>query len=116
VIGSPSKEDISFVTDSQALQYLEGFKHIPRVNLKEKFPAATDEGLEFLYQCLTFNPFFRLTIDQACDHPFFADVKQEKNKNTVDPEIINLEFEDKELEEAQLRELFLAEIKPYHKK
>lgn len=48
VIGSPTAEQMSFVSDKQAIQYLQGFKNIPQCNLSEKFPGATAEAINFL--------------------------------------------------------------------
>lgn len=40
LLGTPSEEDKSFVTDQKAFEYLETFKHIPRADFKTKFPGC----------------------------------------------------------------------------
>lgn len=56
-----------------------------------------------------------MTIDQAVEHPFFAEIAQADGQNTVNPEPITFDFEDQELNESQLRKLFAKEIEFYHK-
>lgn len=63
LIGTPNEEDISFVTDNVAMDYLKTFKKKPGADLAAKFPGATENGLDLLRRMLCFNPFFRLTVD-----------------------------------------------------
>lgn len=81
VIGSPSKEDCSFVTDQKALEYLEGFQGQPPADLSQKYPGATQEAIDFLQKTLVFNPFFRMTLNDAINHQLFKEVKGSKSEN-----------------------------------
>lgn len=81
VIGSPTKEDCSFVTDQKALEYLEGFVGQPPADLSSKYPGATQEAIDFLQKTIVFNPFFRMALAEAIDHPLFKDVKGSKSEN-----------------------------------
>jgi len=65
VIGTPNEEDMTFVTDQKAIEYLKSYPHINRCDLTSKYTAATPEAIDFLEKILIFNPFFRLTLDQA---------------------------------------------------
>jgi mitogen-activated protein kinase 1/3 len=65
VIGTPNEEDMSFVTDQKAIEYLKSYPNINRCDLTSKYTAATPEAIDFLDKILIFNPFFRLTLDQA---------------------------------------------------
>lgn len=42
-------------------------------NLKALFTAITEEALDLLLQCLTFNPLQRLSATEALAHAFFKD-------------------------------------------
>ena len=113
VIGSPNPEDCSFVTDQKALEYLEGFQGQPPADLQQKYPGASADAIDFLQKCLVFNPFFRLSLQDAIAHPLFKEIKGTKSeKFTGDP--IQLEFEDMNLDTKTLRELFLKEIAHYN--
>lgn len=86
VIGTPSEEDKSYVTDQKALEYLEAFPNNKKKDLATLYPGAGAEALDFLGKILVFNPYFRITVDEALNHPFFTKVrKQEKEiKSTVE--------------------------------
>jgi mitogen-activated protein kinase 1/3 len=76
LIGTPTDDDKSFVTDGKALEYLESFPYQKRADLKLKYPGAPPEALEFLYSILTFNPYFRMSLADALSHPLFDKVRR----------------------------------------
>lgn len=113
VIGTPTEEEMSFVTDAKALEYLKTFSHRARVDLKTKYPAAGDDALDLLNKMLVFNPFYRITVDECLNHGFLQPVR-DKSLETVEPEEIKLAFEsEKGLDERKLRALFMEEISYY---
>lgn len=48
VIGTPSDEDKSFVTDTKATEYLKAFPMSNRENLNSRYPGAGKEAIELL--------------------------------------------------------------------
>ena len=76
MIGSPSEDDMSFVTDEKAVKYLQKFTERPPVNLRERYPQGSDEALDLLTQMLQFNPFNRPTVEQLLANTYFDDVRQ----------------------------------------
>ena len=48
VIGTPTEEDRSFVTDQKALEYLDSFPVKPKADLKRLYPGATEDAIDFL--------------------------------------------------------------------
>jgi|DEB0MinimDraft_12_1074336.scaffolds.fasta_scaffold113845_1 mitogen-activated protein kinase 1/3 len=114
VIGSPSKDDMSFVTDQKATQYLEGFRNIEPVNLSEKYPAASADAIDFLNKALVFNPFFRMNLQDAIDHPLFDKVRGTKCEKFQGVPA-TLEFENLILDSMTLRKLVYKELSSYHK-
>jgi len=115
VIGTPTEEEFSFVTDSKAIEYLKTFTTRKRSDLKVRYPAAGDDAMDLLNKMLVFNPFFRITVDDCLNHPFLASVR-EKVQETVAKDPIKLKFESEgELGSKRLRELFLEEIEHYKK-
>lgn len=45
------------------------------MDFQERFPAAGQDGIDFLAQLLQFNPFLRMTVDEALSHPFLESVR-----------------------------------------
>jgi len=73
------------------------------------YPGAGEEAIDLLGKFLVFNPYFRVTVDEALNHPFFKKVK--KVEKEVNSEVqIQIEFEKEHLDRKKLRELFLEEI------
>jgi serine/threonine protein kinase len=85
---------------------------LPPADLSQKYPGATPEAIDFLQKTLVFNPFFRMTLNDAINHPLFKDVKGSKSENFVGVPI-ELEFEGMNLDTDTLRQLFLKESTYY---
>ena len=117
VIGTPTEDDMQFITDPNGVLYLKSLKQRPKKNLKTKFPGSSDDALDLLDKMLKFDPNKRITVNQALNHPFFSDVKDPKKEVEAD---FNLEFEfekDENLTMEKLRNLFIQVINSYkHKK
>jgi serine/threonine protein kinase len=74
------------------------------------YPGAGEEAIDLLNRILVFNPYFRISIDEALAHPFFKKVrKTEKEVSAL--KSIEIEFEKEHLDKKKLRSLFLEEIK-----
>mmetsp|Transcript_16594 Transcript_16594/g.25587 ORF Transcript_16594/g.25587 Transcript_16594/m.25587 type:complete len:214 (+) Transcript_16594:624-1265(+) len=76
VIGAPTEEDLSFVTDQKALDYLNSFPKSMRIDWKLKYSGGSPEALDFLNKILVFNPYFRLSLTDALNHPLFENVRR----------------------------------------
>jgi len=111
VLGTPKDDmDISFISDSQAESYIQIFTNKPGINLEEKYPNSSTESLDLLLKMLTFNPYFRITVDEWLNHPFFASVRDLDKEKTASKEI-SFSFETEgDLSEPRLRALLLEEV------
>jgi len=111
VIGAPTEEDKSFVTDAKATSYLSAFPMTERMDLSKKYPGAGENAIDLLNKMLLFNPYFRITIDEALAHPLFNKIRKPE-KEVMAKESIMIEFDQTTdtLDRKKLRELFLEEI------
>ena len=64
---------------------------------------------------MIFNPYFRITIDEALAHPFFKKVRKPEKEVNSDKEV-QIEFEKDHLDKKKLRQLFLEEIQYFKSK
>jgi mitogen-activated protein kinase 1/3 len=71
LLGTPSKEDLLFIRDKNALKYIQSFPISKKQNLKQKFPGSSDDAIDLLEKMLKFNPQKRISSEQALLHPFF---------------------------------------------
>jgi len=58
---------------------------------------------------LQFNPYFRVSVNDALEHPFFTKVRKPYKEKEAD-KLISLDFENEELNRDRLRELFVSII------
>lgn len=80
------------------------------LNFKEKYDAVSDDVVDFLKQCLMFNPNKRISVEDAMKHKIFDDIRsQELEEKTV--EKITIDFEEQEIKSKEdLRKLYLEEV------
>lgn len=112
MLGTPTDDDMSFVTDQKANGYLKSFVPIERIDFQKKYPGASPEAIDLINRMLQFNPYFRITIDEALAHPFFTKVKKPHKEVTSEIKI-SLDFETEHLDRDKLRELFCVIINDY---
>jgi serine/threonine protein kinase len=113
VIGTPTEEEMEFVTDKNGIVYLKSIQPLPKSNLKSRFPGSTDEALDLLDKMLKFNPKNRITVNEALEHPFFKQVRAPSKEVQAD---FNLEFEfekDHSLTIDKLRVYLIQVINSY---
>lgn len=112
IIGTPSEEDIDCLEKTDARRYIGCFTKREGVGLKEKFKNSSPDAVELLSKMLQFNPRDRVTVDEALEHPFFADVR---HSETISRDQVFLQFElEPELDENHLRKYFILEIQKFH--
>lgn len=115
VIGSPNEDDKSFVTDQKALEYLSAFPKREKVDLATVYPGAGEEAIDLLHKILVFNPYFRVTLDECLDHPFFKKVRKSE-KEMLASEAVKFDWEKESLDKKKLREYFVEEIRYFKEK
>lgn len=80
------------------------------MNFKSKYPGARSKAIDLLDKILQFNPIFRLTVDEALEHPLFRRVR-DKKKEEIAKKTIRLSIDeigpDKTLTKDLLRGFFI---------
>jgi mitogen-activated protein kinase 1/3 len=78
--------------------------------MKEKFPGIGEDCIDLIDKMLVFNPYFRASVDECLDHPYFKKIRNPEKELIADTEIeLDLEKEG-DLNIIKLRELFVREI------
>lgn len=108
VLGTPCEDDLSFITDENAVKYLLSFRQQEGKSFKEVFPNISDESLNLLDKMLKFNPLKRCTMSEILEDPLFDELR---NKDwEAKPKLVNqYEWEEEELVEEDIRKLFVEE-------
>ncbi len=94
------------------MEYLDAFPHKPRLDLNGLYPGAGADAIDLLQRILVFNPYFRISVDEALNHAFFRKVKKIEKEVCSDKEI-QIEFEKEHLDRKNLRRHFLEEVEFY---
>ncbi len=113
VLGTPSDEDQSFILDPLAVNYIKALPPTNKLDYKNRYPYASKEALDLLDKILTFNPYFRISVDDALHHEFFKAIHNPLME--VSSEEVDLEFDHDEVQDSmtrdKIRKIILEEIK-----
>jgi mitogen-activated protein kinase 1/3 len=74
-LGSPSDEDLHFVTAAPARAFMLRLPKAEAVPWASLMPHVRGPVLDLLARCLTFDPDKRITVEEALAHPFLARVR-----------------------------------------
>lgn len=80
-----------------------------RQHLGSVYPGAGDEAIDLLHKILVFNPYFRLTIEECLEHPFFKKCRK-LEKEQIAKESVQFDWEKEHLDRPTLRKYFVEEI------
>jgi len=110
-IGTPSADDVEFISNEKAYQYIRRLKKKPKVPWKQKFPHASEEGLDLLDKMLAFNPNSRITVEEALRHPYLEDLHlPETEDQNVCKDKFDFTFEDHLKSKKDIQDYMMEEI------
>ena len=88
-LGSPTENELLFVNDLKAKNYINGFPKQEKIELKQIFPKEDSDAINLMSKMLNFNPYFRITAKEALRHNYFANIR-DKSLEVELPEAITL--------------------------
>ena len=107
-LGSPSDEQLEFITDKNAKDYIKAMGQFPKIELAAMFPKSSAEAIDLLNKCLTFNPKLRPSTQDLFNHPLFKSVRDPVLEKKILTSKISFDFEKEDIKtEKRLRELFV---------
>ncbi len=84
------------------------------MDMQAKYPGCNADGVDLLNRMLQFNPYFRVSVDEALEHPFFTRVRK-PHKEKESEISIQLDFEAETLDRTRLRQLFIEIINDFER-
>jgi mitogen-activated protein kinase 1/3 len=110
-LGTPEASDLTFVTNDNALQYIQTLKKQKKKPWNTLFPKANPLALDLLDKMLVFNPNKRISVEEALRHPYLAELVEDlDNHKSECKEPFNFDFEKIQMTKPILKELMLKEI------
>jgi len=77
ILGDQTSEDLSFVTDASALDYIRTLKsNNCKIQFKKEFPFTTPQVLDVLENMLEFNPYFRQSAGDLLKNKVFDCIRR----------------------------------------
>jgi len=114
ILGTPKIEDIYKEGRSNSRELIYKYGKIEKVPWKEILPNSSEDALDLLEKMLKFDPDKRITVEKALKHKYFDDLPYEEDEKPEPVCKFDFDFEDKDLNTEELRELILQEIMLYH--
>lgn len=80
VLGTPSEDDMRFISNIKAKNYIKSLKKRPPKPFAQIYPSANKLAHDLLEKMLQFNPAKRITVDEALAHPYFKSLHNPKKE------------------------------------
>lgn len=114
LLGSPNPEDLGWMTNQKACQYLLGMSRRERIPLRRILDPSmcSDECIDLLEKMIVFNPEKRISVDDALSHPFFSSIRKEDQEFTPSCQF-DFSFERGLSDTKEIRNIFFDEICHY---
>lgn len=72
LLGTPTEEELNFVTNQKARRFMLNLPKEPASSLKLKYPEASDDAIDLLEKMLVIDPARRIQVTEALEHPYLA--------------------------------------------
>jgi mitogen-activated protein kinase 1/3 len=97
--GSPSNEEIKFVTNPKMRDYINNIGNFEKRNPSDYLTTQLDSaGRDLLNQCLHFDPNKRISTSEALKHPYFSELYEANEVNAaLNMDAANIDFTFEEI-------------------
>ncbi|RLN83329.1 hypothetical protein BBJ28_00009186 [Nothophytophthora sp. Chile5] len=120
LVGSPSPEDMGFVTNLKAKRWMARQAQHEAKSLSSVCPSAPPEALDLMTRLLQFDPRKRISVDDAIAHPFLAPYRDdgiEMGSERLAETAFDFSFEREnksKLDKDTLRRLIFEDVCHFH--
>jgi len=108
-LGTPSSEDMKFITNPKARNYIKSLKPRPKKPFSKIYKNANPLAVELMELMLEFNPARRCSVDQALEHPYFKSLHNPKKEIDCNA-TFDFDFEKQKMTRQVLRDFMWEEI------
>jgi serine/threonine protein kinase len=108
VLGTPSAEDLEFITNNQAREFVQKLAKRTKQTFSSLFKKSNPVALDLLAKMLVFNPKKRYTVEQCISHPYFEGLHNPEEEPISDASF-DWTFDDIELTKENLQSMIYDE-------
>ena len=108
LLGNPTANDLKTCDNASARGFLNSLPRTCGKKLKDFIKEATDEEIDLLQKMLTWDPFKRISVEEALNHPYFKKLHDPFDEPVTTP-MVDFNFEKKQVPIETLRELIWRE-------
>nr|GMC52258.1 mitogen-activated protein kinase homolog NTF3 [Ipomoea batatas] len=112
ILGSQREEDIEFIDNPKARNYIKALPYSPGTQFSLLYPQAHPMAIDLLQKMLVFDPTKRISVTEALHHPYMSPL-YDPNHDPPAQVPINLDI-DEDMGEDMIRDMMWTEIIQYH--
>ena len=109
VLGSQDVNDLNFISNPSAKNFVMQFKNIPKKDFKKILNCENPNAVDLVEKMLVFNPEKRYSIEQCLNHPYLKNMREGIEDPIFDGKL-NIDFEDKKITMSELFVYLVKEI------
>jgi mitogen-activated protein kinase 1/3 len=113
VLGTPTSDDLGFITNTQAKEFVLKLAKRTKQSYSTLFPKSNPVALDLLSKLLIFNPRKRYTIEQCISHPYFEGLHNPEEE-PISESTFDWSFDDIELTKDNLQNMIFEESLNFH--
>jgi serine/threonine protein kinase len=83
LLGTPTPNDLEFITNSNAKNYVMSFKNINKRSIQSIIPEQNPDAVDLLEKMIVFNPNNRITVEDALQHQYVAGLRDEGGNDPI---------------------------------
>ena len=112
VLGTQKDEDLGFISNASAINFVKQFKNIPKKDFKKILKAANPNAVDLVEKMLVFNPEKRYSIEQCLNHPYLKSMREDMEDPIFNGKL-NLDFDEKNITLSQLFVFLVKEVSSF---
>lgn len=114
-LGTPDASDMDFVTNENALHFIQSLPPTKPKNLKKQFAKSNPLAVDLLEKMLAFNPTKRISVADALNHPYLKELTEDLDNHKHEcKEPFDFEFEKIDLRRKEaIQALMYEEIRTF---
>jgi mitogen-activated protein kinase 1/3 len=116
MVGTPSQETLNFIENEHAKNWITTRPYVParKASIHLITPNIDPNLKDLLDKCLVFDPRYRISAQQALEHPYFAELFEPENDLNVNKLSFDFQFEkNSKITLDELKKRIYQEVQSY---